>query len=101
MEEQKRRQWTDLLNDEDVAFVKRFILASGSLKAMAEAYQVSYPTVRLRLDRLIAKIEVIEDQQVTTEFERRLRLLFAEGRIDMATFKVLLAAHAQEMERRR
>ena len=29
--------WIDLLSDEDLAFVKRFVLASGSLKAMAKA----------------------------------------------------------------
>ncbi|MSQ94547.1 MAG: DUF2089 family protein [Gemmataceae bacterium] len=49
------RDWIDLLEDEDVAFLKRFVLASGSLKELAEAYGLSYPTVRLRLDRLIAK----------------------------------------------
>ena len=54
-------------------FVKRFILSSGSLKDLAQAYGISYPTVRLRLDRLIAKIQVVEDQQVTSPFEKLLR----------------------------
>lgn len=43
--------WMADLEDEDVAFIKKFILASGSLKEVAGLYGVSYPTVRLRLDR--------------------------------------------------
>ena len=92
------QRWTDLLSEEDMAFVKRFVLASGSLKAMASAYGVSYPTVRLRLDRLIEKIKVLDSQQITSAFERLLRARFAEGKIDMDTLKILLAAHEKEME---
>lgn len=46
------------LEEEDVAFIKRFVLSSGSLKEMAAEYGVTYPTVRLRLDRLIQKIRL-------------------------------------------
>ena len=93
-----RKRWTDLLEDEEVAFVRRFVLASGSLKAMATAYGVSYPTVRLRLDRLIAKIEILESQEIRSEFERVARTLYVDGKIDLVTVKRLVAAHKQEME---
>src|SRR5436309_14705227 len=92
------RQWIDLLEDEDLAFLKRFVLASGSLKALAEAYGISYPTVRLRLDRLIAKIQVFDSQQTMSDFERTVRALHADGRIDLATLKTLLAAHKRQLE---
>ena len=49
-------EWMAGLEDEDVAFIKKFLLASGSLKEVAGLYGVTYPTVRLRLDRLIQKI---------------------------------------------
>ena len=49
-------EWMSGLDDEDLAFIKRFMLASGSLKEVARQYGVSYPTVRLRLDRLIQKM---------------------------------------------
>ena len=52
--------WMTQLEEEDVAFIKRFVLASGSLKQIAGEYGVTYPTVRLRLDRLIQKIELGE-----------------------------------------
>jgi len=94
------KRWVDLLSEEDLAFVKRFVLASGSLKAMAKACGITYPTVRLRLDRLIQKIEVLDSQQITSRFERLARVQYAEGKIDMGTLKLLLSAHREELEKR-
>jgi hypothetical protein len=94
-----RKTWLDYLSDEDLMFVKRFILCSGSLKDLAQAYGISYPTVRLRLDRLIAKIQVVEDQQVVSPFETLLRSQYAEGSISTNTFQRLLAAHREELEK--
>ncbi len=93
-----KRKWTEYLDDEDQAFVRRFVLASGSLKELARVYGVSYPTVRLRLDRLIQKIEVWESNEIVSDFEKTLRAMYAEGKIDMATLNTLLAAHGAEME---
>jgi hypothetical protein len=91
------QRWIDLLSEEDVSFLKRFVLASGSLKELAKAYGVSYPTIRLRLDRLIAKVSVLDDQEIPSLFERTLRAQYAEGKLDLQTLKVLLAAHREEM----
>src|SRR6476660_8549817 len=92
------QRWFDRLDDDDLAFLKRFLLASGSLKELAQAYNISYPTVRLRLDRLIAKIEVFDSHAPMTEFERTLRGLAADGKVDLATLKALLAAHGKDLE---
>ena len=43
------------MTEEDLEFARRFIINSGSLKEMAKYYNVSYPTIRLRLDKLIQK----------------------------------------------
>jgi len=91
--------WLSFLNDEDLAFIRRFLLASGSLKEVAAGYGISYPTVRLRLDRLIAKITIAETSDVQSEFERVLRAQHAEGKIDAETLKALLAAYRREAER--
>ena len=91
------KRWIDLLNEEDLAFLKRFLLASGSLKELAQAYGISYPTVRLRLDRLIEKVKILDGQEIPSVFERVLRAQFAEGRLDAETLKVLLAAHEEEL----
>jgi hypothetical protein len=93
-------RWVDRLDDEDVAFLKRFVLASGSLKELAEAYGVSYPTIRLRLDRLIAKVEVFDAAKPMSEFERTARGMVAAGTLDPSALKSLLSAHAKGLEER-
>ena len=90
------QRWIDLLTEEDVAFIKRLILTSGSLKDLAVAYSVSYPTVRLRLDRLIDKITALETRDGTDDYERLLRGLFAEGKLDESSFKLLRKTYLEQ-----
>jgi len=92
--------WIGHLTDEDLAFLKRFLLASGSLKELAQAYGITYPTVRLRLDRLIEKIRILDDQEIRSDFERVLRAAYAEGKLEIDTLKQLLKEHRKEMEGR-
>ena len=87
--------WIDGLSEEDLAFIRRFVLASGSLKEMAEIYGISYPTIRLRLDRLIEKIKLLTSDAVESEFERILRIEYAQGKLDLGTMKRLLNAHKE------
>jgi hypothetical protein len=94
------RYWVDSLEEEDLAFLKRFVLLSGSLKDLAEAYGVSYPTLRLRLDRLIQKIRILDDQKIEDRYERLLRAQFADGKIEAATFKQLLSAYRQQNQQK-
>jgi hypothetical protein len=96
MSEPPDKRWIDFLEEEDLAFIKRFILFSGSLKELAEAYDVSYPTLRLRLDRLIEKIKVLENRKIEDRYERLLRAQFGDGKLDSATFRHLLSAYQQE-----
>jgi len=90
--------WLHELDDEDLSFIKRFLFASGSLKDLAAAYGISYPTVRLRLDRLIEKIKVLDSRRPMSDFERVLRAHAAEGKLDTPTLKALLAAHEKDLE---
>ncbi|MDP8214008.1 MAG: DUF2089 family protein [Candidatus Euphemobacter frigidus] len=94
----EKKRWIDRLDEEDLSFLKRFTLASGSLKAVARVYGISYPTVRLRLDRLIEKIKVIESMEEVGPLEQQFRLLYADGKIDLAMLKVLRKAHEKEKE---
>jgi Domain of unknown function (DUF2089)-HTH len=91
-------RWTDHLSDEDLAFLKRFLLASGTLKELASQYGVSYPTVRLRLDRLIDKVELLDRDDGAGPFERALRATFADARLDADTFRLLLDAYRRESQ---
>ena len=44
---------------EDLDLVVQLVLASGSLKDLATTYEVSYPTIRARLDRTIARLREV------------------------------------------
>jgi hypothetical protein len=91
------QRWMDSLDEDEVGFVKQFVLASGSLKDLATRYGVSYPTVRLRLDRLIQKIEVFDKFQDRSETERKLRAYYAEGKIPEQIFESLLQSAKKEL----
>jgi hypothetical protein len=75
---------------EDLDLVVELVLASGSLKELAESYGVSYPTIRARLDRTIARLraavagekrdpvlellaELVERSELSPSGARRLR----------------------------
>ena len=45
------------LGPDDQEFILQFIKASGSLKDMAKVLNVSYPTVRNRLDEIIEMLK--------------------------------------------
>ena len=85
-------EWMAGLEEEDVAFIKKFILASGSLKEVAGQYGVTYPTVRLRLDRLIQKIRLTEDTAADPYIATIKRLAMNE-KLDLDTAKVLIAEY--------
>ena len=46
MENENIPRWFLELNDEEIKFVKNFLLASGSIKELAGKYSTSYPTIR-------------------------------------------------------
>ncbi len=65
--EQKPKSWIDYLSEEELAFVKRFVLASGSLKEIARVYGVSYPTVRLSNLMKIIRLQLIPTVETVVE----------------------------------
>ena len=89
-------QWLAHLEEEDLQFVKRLVLASGSLKELAAAYGVSYPTIRLRLDRLIERIRLVDSIPANDRLVARIRVLVAEGEIPAKLGKELLELHRAE-----
>ena len=89
--------WMAQLESEDLAFIKRFVLASGSLKAVAEEYGVTYPTVRLRLDRLIQKIE-IADRIDEDPYIALIKRMAVSDKLDFDTAKVLISAYRKQKE---
>ena len=89
--------WMANLEEEDLTFVKKFILSSGSLKEVAALYGVSYPTVRLRLDRLIQKIHLSETG-AADPYVSLVKHLAVDDKLDFNTAKILLDAYRAQKE---
>ena len=85
-------EWIVNLDDEDVSFIKKFLFASGSLKEMAKQYEVTYPTVRLRLDRLIQKIKLSDDTE-NEPYIALIKRLAINEKLDFDTAKVLISEY--------
>lgn len=87
--------WIMQLEEGDLAFIKNFVLASGSLKEIAGIYGVTYPTVRLRLDKLIQKIQLTE-QKEQEPYVRLIKELAMDDKLDFDTAKLLITAYRKE-----
>lgn len=85
-------EWMINLDDEDLSFIKNFIMASGSLKKIANQYDVTYPTVRLRLDKLIQKIRIHEDT-VNEPYIALIKRLAVNEKIDFDAAKILVSEY--------
>ena len=73
------------------------MLHSGSLKEIAKVYAVSYPTVRLKLDRLIDKIK-INDAVENEEFIKFIKSLSIDDRISVEDAKLIIEKYKQERD---
>ena len=90
-------EWMADLDEEDVAFIRRFLLASGSLKEVAGEYGVSYPTVRLRLDRLIQKVRLADDR-AADPYVALIKRLAVNEKIDFDAAKLLISEYRKTKE---
>ncbi|MDA2480288.1 DUF2089 family protein [Bacillus thuringiensis] len=95
MDFKKIPNWLLNLENEDIEFIKNFILHSGSLKEIAKIYDVSYPTVRVRVDKLIQKIKV-SDTDEDEEFITFIKKLSIEDRINLEDAKLIIEKYKNE-----
>lgn len=82
-------EWIVNLDDEDVSFIQKFVLASGSLKEIANQYNVTYPTVRLRLDKVIQKIKISE-KTANEPYIALIKRLAVDEKVGFDTAKILI-----------
>lgn len=73
--------WISELNEEELEFIKFFVLSSGSIKELANIYSTSYPTLRKQLDKLIQKIRISERKE-NDKIIKLIHQLEKEGKID-------------------
>ena len=77
-------------------------IAQTNPELFAEAaalYGVTYPTVRLRLDRLIQKIRLSEDA-ASDPYVMLIKRLALNDKLDFDTAKVLITAYRKTLETR-
>ena len=70
---------------EDLDLIAELVLKSGSLKELADSYGVSYPTIRNRLDRVIARLEAAVDGQKPDPLSELLATLVERGEVSPST----------------
>lgn len=87
------------LEEEDRDFIVQFVLASGSLKEMAELHQVSYPTIRIVLDRVIDNLKNVMNGVAVDPMTTLLADLVERGEIKVGAAKSIRAAHRDALRR--
>jgi len=90
--------WVVSLENEDLEFIKKFMLNSGSLKEIAKIYDVSYPTVRIKLDRLIEKIKVNEAEE-NEDFIKFIKNLSIDDRLSVEDAKLIIEKYKLERKK--
>lgn len=95
MERDNIPNWILSLEQEDLEFIKKFMLLSGSLKEVAKMYDVSYPTVRIKLDRLIEKIK-LHDEIENEDFISFIKQLSIDDRIELEEAKLIIEKYKKE-----
>jgi hypothetical protein len=94
--EAERRHPLMELDDADKEFVLRLVLASGSLKELARLYGVSYPTLRVRLDRLIDRLQRILENRRVDPMSELLADLVERGELTVTSARAIQELHRKE-----
>lgn len=87
-------EWLLELNTEDQEFVKQLVLSSESLKQLAKTYDVSYPTVRTRLNMVIQTINLIDSKQANS-FEGRIMKMVIAEKISLDVAKEIISDYRE------
>ncbi|MBQ5152750.1 DUF2089 family protein [Macrococcoides caseolyticum] len=97
MERNELPDWLLKLDKEDIEFMKNFVLESGSLKSIAKMYDVSYPTVRIRLNALIQKVE-LASQEENSGLVNYVKSLAIDEKISLEDAKKIINLYNSEKE---
>ncbi len=77
----------------------RLVLASGSLKELAQSYQVSYPTIRARVDRLIARLQQLINGLPTDPMNELLADLVERGEMTYSAAVAVRELYRKEKQK--
>lgn len=74
---------------EDQDLIVQLVLQSGSLKDLAASYDVSYPTIRNRLDRVIERLRVIVQSRKPDGVRELLAQMVERGEVSAAAARTI------------
>lgn len=83
------------LTGEELELMLQFVLLSGSMKDLARVYQVSYPTIRLRVDRMIERLRQTMAGDSADPVLQLLADLVERGEITVAAARALREVYRQ------
>lgn len=81
--------WIVGLEQEDLELIKKMTIYSGSLKELAKEYNVTYPTIRLKINKLIKKIKDSEKDEPDLYIEK-IKALALNDKISIEVAKELI-----------
>ena len=85
------------LTEGELDLVLQLVLASGSLKDLAEVYKVSYPTIRLRMDRLMERVRQIATGTTPDPMMQLLADLVERGEIAVPAARAVRDLYRRQM----
>jgi hypothetical protein len=85
------------LTEGELYLVLQLVLASGSLKDLAEVYKVSYPTIRLRMDRLMERVRAVARGTTPDPMTQLLADLVERGEIAVPAAQTVRALYRRQM----
>lgn len=86
------------LGVDDLNMITSFVLASGSIKALARQYSVSYPTMRNRLDSLITRLRHSLEERPADPLNDYLADLLAKGWLSAQIARRIRDLHRQQID---
>ncbi|GEK59965.1 hypothetical protein CHL76_14625 [Marinococcus halophilus] len=98
MDEENIPAWIRALDEESLEFIRQFVTSSGSLKEVARLYEVSYPTVRNKLNIIIEKINAhhLQEEQ---EFITMIRNLVIDDKISLDIAKKIIDQYKKDQQK--
>ena len=84
---------------EDLDLIVELVLRSGSLKELASAYGVSYPTIRQRLDRVIERLREAVAGRAPDPLSELLAGLVERGELSVSAARAIREVARAEPER--
>jgi hypothetical protein len=89
------------LSTGELELITQLVLASGSLKELAQHFRVSYPTIRSRLDQVIAHLRSLIEEHESDSLPGVVEDLVNQGEVTATAAQAILEAHRQELHKQR